>query len=62
MEKTYTTGEVAELFQVDRRTVYLWCRDGKIDAFRLSDEGHYRITRSAIIAYAEKHNIPLQLD
>ncbi len=62
MEQTFSTTEVGEILQVNPKTVYYWIKDGKIDAFRTSENGVYKITRSALIAYAEKNNIPLRLD
>ncbi len=60
-QKTYTTGEAANLLGVHVNTMRQWCDQGKIQAHRTSAPiGHWRITRSVLVAYAQKNGIPLQ--
>jgi excisionase family DNA binding protein len=61
MPKTlYTTGQAAKLLGVYRKTVYLWCVKGTIDAYRTSPGGEWRITRDTLEKYAESNGIPLE--
>lgn len=45
--KFYTTGEVAELFGVTRRTVTKWCEQGRIQSI-VTPGGQRRIPASAL--------------
>lgn len=60
-EESYSTTEVARLLSVHPKTVLYWCNNGKIDAYRTSDGGHWRITKTAIIRHARENNIPVSL-
>lgn len=57
----YTTGEAAKILGVYVHTVLKWCRQGKIAAYTTSQpSGHWRITRTALVEYAQKNGIPLR--
>jgi excisionase family DNA binding protein len=38
VSKTYTAREVAELFKVHTKTVYLWYKIGKLPGFKVGDK------------------------
>ncbi|MFZ1756904.1 MAG: helix-turn-helix domain-containing protein [Caldilineaceae bacterium] len=59
-ETMYTTGEAAKLLGVHTTTMYRWCVNGQITAHKTSPIGNWRITRKALVEYAEENNIPLQ--
>lgn len=59
-ETVYTTGEAARLLGVHISTVKKWCNLGRIDAYRTSPIGHWRITKSTLEKYAQENGIPLQ--
>lgn len=59
-ETLYTTGEAAKLLGVHTKTMYRWCRDGQITAHKTSPIGNWRITRTALVEYAQANRIPLQ--
>ena len=59
----YTTGEAAKLLGVHTNAVLKWCKQGKIDAYVTSAPlGHWRITRTALVEYAQRYGIPLRED
>lgn len=41
-KRFYTTGEVAKILDVAASTVWLWCKEGKIRAYK-TPGGQYRI-------------------
>ncbi len=69
---TYTTGEVAALFDVAARTVSKWCDSGKLACHRLPAwgsgkkyahgmGGDRRILRADLVAFARRQGFPLAL-
>lgn len=60
-EKSYSTTEVAKLLNVHPKTVLYWCTNGKIDAYRTSEGGHWRITQDAVVRHARDNHIPVSL-
>jgi excisionase family DNA binding protein len=46
-----TTQQVADLLQVDHRTVTNYCQRGQIKAFKIGK--HWRITREALLNFVE---------
>ena len=50
-----TTQQVADLLQVDHRTMTNYCRHGQIKAFKIGK--HWRITREALLSFV---NLPSQ--
>ncbi len=59
-ETMYSTGEAAKLLGVNGKTVYRLCTNGLIIAHRISPNGQWRITRTALVNYAQANRIPLQ--
>jgi len=37
-DKILTVPEIAKFFGVTRKTVYVWCKDGNIPAFKIGQE------------------------
>lgn len=60
----YTTGQVAKILTVAGRTVTCWCDSGALRSYRLPPgkagkaAGDRRITRSALIEFIRKNNLP----
>ena len=50
--EVYTLGEIEDLLQVTRRSLYNWIKDGKLKAFRVGRE--WRVTRSALDEFTQK--------
>ena len=48
LKKYYTTGELAEMLGIQKRTVSLYIRQGKIKAVKI---GQWKITKEAIEEY-----------
>jgi excisionase family DNA binding protein len=46
-----TTQQVADLLQVDHRTITNYCQRGQIKAFKIGK--HWRITREALLSFVE---------
>jgi excisionase family DNA binding protein len=46
-----TTQQVADLLQVDHRTITNYCQRGQIKAFKIGK--HWRITREALLNFVE---------
>ncbi|MBI4100217.1 helix-turn-helix domain-containing protein [Candidatus Microgenomates bacterium] len=51
-DELLTVGDVAGIFHVGPRTVWRWCRSGKLPAFRLGHE--WRVSKDALNAMIEK--------
>lgn len=49
--EVYTLGEIEELLQVTRRTLYNWIKSGKLKAFRIGKE--WRVTREALEEFTQ---------
>ncbi len=58
-EQTFTTTEVAKLLGVNRKTVYKWVVSGKMEAYRTSAEGIYRVSAAEVRRHANENKIPL---
>ncbi len=54
----FSTGEVAKLTGVCRRTVSGWFKGGTL-AVRGKPTGHYRIPRATLVAFMRDNNMPL---
>ena len=46
-----TTQQVADLLQVDHRTITNYCQHGQIKAFKIGK--HWRITHEALLSFVE---------
>ncbi len=60
MERILTSGKVAKMLQMAPRTVTKYCDKGWLKSYRLPGSAHRRILHSDLVAFAEKHNIPLK--
>lgn len=56
-EKFLTVADVAERFQVDRKTVRRWVHDGRLEVTKWSAKG-WRFRESAIEAFANRNTLP----
>jgi hypothetical protein len=54
----YSTPAVAALLNVNRSTVAVWCRRGRLDAVRDSPQGSYRVQLTEETIQALKHATP----
>ena len=58
-ESVFTTGEIAKLVSVNFRTVIRWIERGELEGYKLPGRGDHRVTRSALLAFIEKHKMPM---
>lgn len=54
----YTTGEVARLFQVTKRTVIKWIDEGKLRGYRIPGSRHRRVPESSFREFLRVYKIP----
>jgi excisionase family DNA binding protein len=54
----YTTGEIARLCQVTKRTVITWIDSGKLKGYRMPGGGHRRVAAADLLAFMKGHGIP----
>ena len=54
-----TTGQVAKFCAVSTRTVAKWIADGHLKGYILPGSKHRRVQRKHLIAFMEKHGIPM---
>ena len=54
----YTTGEIARLCQVTKRTVITWIDSGKLAGFRLPGGKHRRVAARDFAEFMKKHALP----
>lgn len=54
----YTSTEVAQLLQVDPKTIHNWVERGQLDGFR-TPGNHLRFRREAVIAFMKRYNYPI---
>lgn len=52
MEKLLRVSEVANTFSVSEYTVRVWLKEGKLVGTKVN--GHWRVTETAMLDYAEK--------
>ena len=57
----YTTGKVAKLLKVAPRTVAKWIDSGRLVAYVLPMTRHRRVTKASLVAFMQKHGMPLAL-
>jgi excisionase family DNA binding protein len=55
---TYTTGDVARLCQVTKRTVIKWIDDGQLKGYRIPGSSHRRVTLEALRDFLRRHRLP----
>ena len=49
--EVYTLGELTDILQISRRTLYNWIKSGKLKAFRAGKE--WRVTREALEEFTQ---------
>jgi excisionase family DNA binding protein len=54
----YTTGEIARLCQVTKRTVITWIDGGRLKGFRIPGGRHRRVAARDLAAFMKSHGIP----
>lgn len=57
--KTYTTGDIAQICDVNQRTVIRWIERGDLQGFKLPGRGNNRVTEHSLITFLVQHNFPL---
>lgn len=57
-ERTYTTHDIAKVCDVYPSTVNNWIGSGKLKAYS-TPGGHHRVVREDLIAFLNKHEVPL---
>lgn len=55
----YTTGQVAALCRVTKRTVIKWIESGRLPGFRLPGSTHRRVAAAALAAFLKAHRLPV---
>ncbi|MBU0755806.1 MAG: response regulator [Planctomycetes bacterium] len=60
MKRVYTTGDVARICNVTIRTVIKWFESGELKGFKIPNSRDRRIPRENLIAFMQKHGMPLQ--
>ncbi len=58
----HTTGQVAKLCRVTKRTVIKWIESGRLRGFRLPGSTHRRVAAADLAAFLKAHRIPLPAD
>jgi excisionase family DNA binding protein len=56
--RAYTTGEVARLCQVTKRTVIKWIDGGRLKGYVIPGSRHRRVPASALAEFLRAHKIP----
>ena len=54
-----TTGEIARMLATSPRTVSKWIDSGELPGYRLPLTPDRRVARSALLAFLQKHNVPI---
>jgi excisionase family DNA binding protein len=57
-QASYTTGEVARICQVTKRTVIQWIDSGKLQGYRIPGSTHRRVSAEALRDFLRHHKIP----
>lgn len=58
MRQSYTTGQVAQLCAVTKRTVIKWIESGKLSGYRIPGSTHRRVAASELKEFMRRHRIP----
>ncbi|MBI2930733.1 MAG: response regulator [Planctomycetes bacterium] len=56
--ESYTTGQIAQICRVTKRTVIKWIDSGKLPGYRIPDSKHRRVTSRDLAEFMRKHHIP----
>ncbi|WP_440873962.1 response regulator [Thalassotalea sp. PLHSN55] len=59
MEKSLTTGDIADYCQVNLRTVIRWINAGKIKGYKLPGRGNNRVLVSDFLTFLNQHHMPI---
>jgi excisionase family DNA binding protein len=54
----YTTGDIARLCQVTKRTAITWIDSGKLKGYRIPGGRHRRVAAGDLAAFMKSHGIP----
>ena len=57
-QPSYTTGEIARICQVTKRTVIKWVDSGKLQGYIIPGSKHRRISAASLKAFLKSHHIP----
>jgi len=57
--KTYSSGEIAKICDVNQRTVIRWIERGSLAGFKLPGRGNNRVSRENLISFLNQYNFPL---
>ena len=57
--KTYSSGEIAKICDVNQRTVIRWIERGSLTGFKLPGRGNNRVSRENLISFLNQYNFPL---
>lgn len=57
--KTYSTGDIAKICDVNQRTVIRWIQRGSLSGFKLPGRGNNRVSRNDLIMFLNQYNFPL---
>lgn len=57
-QASYTTGEVARVCGVTKRTVIQWVDSGKLKGYRIPGSRHRRVSAEALRTFLRTHKIP----
>ena len=55
---SYTTGEIAKICQVSKRTVILWIDGGKINGYRIPGSRHRRVSATELRRFLRTSHLP----
>ena len=61
-KRDLSVGEIANIVGVASRTVTKWVDSGELPGYRLPGSNHRRIQSAAFLAFAKKHQLPIDLD
>lgn len=56
--QVYTTGDIARLCHVTKRTVIKWIDQGRLRGFRIPGSTHRRVAAADLAAFLKKHRLP----
>jgi excisionase family DNA binding protein len=57
-QSSYTTGQVARICQVTKRTVIQWIDSGKLKGYTLPDSRHRRVSSLCLEQFLREHRMP----
>jgi len=57
--RTYGSGEIAKICDVNQRTVIRWLDRGDLVGFKLPGRGNNRVTAAELLAFLERNGMPI---